>query len=372
MNANTQFDLHPDAESLNAFAEQTLAERERGRSWRIWRGAAAAGKSCFLAQEAAAEMEPAVEVAALRPAVRRGSWLRSWWFVWTPTAALAAAVGVAVYVHVRRVEVESEMAKVTTQTAPRLGVSNAGPAAAAPEKKDEAEARVKPGPAQPASEKRQAKKERPEAPTFAASPPGAFASESYGMRESKRSEADVPAVASGAGNPEPRTMAEARPEPAESAMRENQAQTSGAYESRAMDAAMAAKKSARAKTDELERSERSGGMQAAAASPSAQASPAPPPSYPLGAVLGPSGAFAAYKARPSELPSGLPAVSSVAAMSRMLAIDPAGSVFLSEDAGIRWKSVEKQWEGRAIRCAFRKDRVWMAEPRGQRPRGLKF
>ena len=93
-------------------------------------------------------------------------------------------------------------------------------------------------------------------------------------------------------------------------------------------------------------------MQAAAAAPAANASPAPAPapapSYPLSAVHGLSGAFAVYKARPSELPSGLPAVSSVAALSRMLAIDPAGSVFLSEDAGIHWKSVEKQWDGRAI------------------------
>jgi hypothetical protein len=177
------------------------------------------------------------------------------------------------------------------------------------------------------------------------------------MRESKRSEADVPAVASGAGNPEPSTMTEAKPELAGSAMRESQLQAFGSFESRAMDRsanrAAAAKKAAQANTtDESEKSERSGGMQAAAAAPAANASPAPAlapaPSYPLGAVHGPSGAFATYKARPSELPSGLPAISSVAAMSRILAIDPAGSVFLSEDAGIHWKSVEKQWEGRAI------------------------
>ncbi len=352
MNANTQFDLHPDAESLNAFAEQALAEQERGKIVAHLAGCSRCRQIVFLAQEAAVEMEPAVEVAAVRPALRRGSWLRNWWFVWAPTAALAATVAVAVYVHVRRVEIESEMAKVTTEAARRIGESHAGPAAAATEKKDESGTAMPAGPepAQPASQKRKAMPPSPVAPTIAASAPGTFAGESYGMRSSSGDEARSRAGAAGAGNPEPSALAEAKPEPAESAMRENQVQTFSVPESRAMDRTMAAKKSAQAKTDEPEKSEQRVELQAAAAAPEVQteAGPAPQPIPPVSAVHGLSGAFAVYKARPSELPSLLPAVSSVAALNRMLAVDPAGSVFLSEDAGIHWKSVEKQWKGRAI------------------------
>ena len=352
MKANTQFDLHPDAESLNAFAEQALAERERGEIVAHLAGCGRCRQIVFLAQEAAGAMEPA-EAVAVHRVVRRKSWLRSWWFVWAPTAALAATVAVAVYVHVRRVEIEQEMAKVTTEATPQIGASKGAPAAAAREQKADAGAAAAPEPTRPASEKRKALPPSPQAPTIAASASGTSASESYGMRASNRSAADLPTSASGTGTPAQSTMAEAKPEPAESAMGESQVQTSGADESRAMDRvmnraadrAMATRKSAEAKTEESERSVQ---MQAAAAAPAAQASPPPAPSYPPSAVHGVSGAFAAYKAQPSELPSGLPAVSSVAAMNRMLAIDPAGSVFLSEDAGMHWKSVEKHWEGRAI------------------------
>jgi hypothetical protein len=48
------------------------------------------------------------------------------------------------------------------------------------------------------------------------------------------------------------------------------------------------------------------------------------------------------------LPSGLNAVSSAAAPDRMLAVDPAGAVFLSHDAGRHWEAVPRQWTGKVI------------------------
>jgi hypothetical protein len=48
------------------------------------------------------------------------------------------------------------------------------------------------------------------------------------------------------------------------------------------------------------------------------------------------------------LPSGLPAVSSAAIGRRMLAIDKAGALFLSVDAGDHWQRVLQQWAGRAV------------------------
>jgi len=49
------------------------------------------------------------------------------------------------------------------------------------------------------------------------------------------------------------------------------------------------------------------------------------------------------------LPSGLPALSAVAAGHRQLAIDTANKLFLSNDDGLRWKPIPAQWKGRAVK-----------------------
>jgi photosystem II stability/assembly factor-like uncharacterized protein len=49
-----------------------------------------------------------------------------------------------------------------------------------------------------------------------------------------------------------------------------------------------------------------------------------------------------------RLPSGLPAVSTATAQHHMLAIDLAGALYVSEDAGKNWKPVVRQWTGRAV------------------------
>jgi hypothetical protein len=57
---------------------------------------------------------------------------------------------------------------------------------------------------------------------------------------------------------------------------------------------------------------------------------------------------AAPEARSASLPSGLTAVSTVTAQNRTLAIDQAGTLFLSEDSGSNWLTVAQQWTGRAV------------------------
>jgi hypothetical protein len=49
-----------------------------------------------------------------------------------------------------------------------------------------------------------------------------------------------------------------------------------------------------------------------------------------------------------RLPSGLNAVSSAIMLDRVLAVDPAGTVFLSPDAGRHWEIVPVQWTGKAV------------------------
>jgi len=50
---------------------------------------------------------------------------------------------------------------------------------------------------------------------------------------------------------------------------------------------------------------------------------------------------------PAPLPSKLPAASTVTAASHTLAIDTAGALFLSTDAGRHWTAIHPQWQGKA-------------------------
>ena len=73
MNSNSQLEFHPDAESLNAFAEKALPERERGQIVAHLAGCSRCRQVIFLAQQADPEMEAAVPVA--HSTGRSGSWL---------------------------------------------------------------------------------------------------------------------------------------------------------------------------------------------------------------------------------------------------------------------------------------------------------
>jgi hypothetical protein len=61
-----------------------------------------------------------------------------------------------------------------------------------------------------------------------------------------------------------------------------------------------------------------------------------------------SGFSGALMARSIHLPSRLPALSIASADHRMLAIDKKGALFFSEDSGLTWEKVKRQWTGRAI------------------------
>jgi hypothetical protein len=50
-----------------------------------------------------------------------------------------------------------------------------------------------------------------------------------------------------------------------------------------------------------------------------------------------------------KLPSRLPVGSSVSVGKQVLSLDDAGTLFLSRDAGKRWKKVHLQWAGKAVR-----------------------
>ena len=57
---------------------------------------------------------------------------------------------------------------------------------------------------------------------------------------------------------------------------------------------------------------------------------------------------AAHNVLGKTLPSGLAAIAAASASHHLLAIDSAGALFLSEDAGAVWEPVSAQWTGRAV------------------------
>jgi hypothetical protein len=75
--------------------------------------------------------------------------------------------------------------------------------------------------------------------------------------------------------------------------------------------------------------------------PAASAEPAP-----MFGIKSPRGVTT--PARPIQLPSGLTAVSVTSGRHFLLAIDEAGALFLSEDRGVTWERVNKQWVGRVV------------------------
>ena len=54
------------------------------------------------------------------------------------------------------------------------------------------------------------------------------------------------------------------------------------------------------------------------------------------------------------LPNGLTAISTAAAQHRLLAIDSAGALFLSNDFGKSWEPIAQQWTSKALQVRVNK------------------
>ena len=110
MNPTIQPGMHPDAESLTAFAEQVLPLAEREEILAHMSACRRCREVVFLAQHAAEEDQstPVVLVAEERSRPRK-SWF-DWRWAWIPAAACAGLIGVAVVQHNRRVATETQTA----------------------------------------------------------------------------------------------------------------------------------------------------------------------------------------------------------------------------------------------------------------------
>ena len=360
MNSNSKLELHPDAESLNAFAEQALPERERGEIVAHLAKCGRCREVVFLAQEAAVEAEPeyglAVAAAAApafaaapasEAAPQRESWFKSWRVAWVPIGALAVGLSAAYLVHVRHEEIAVEQARVAREAAAH-NVEMAATVPASPmsgKAVPPATETVPPG----------QKKLKPELPGIAAKEMTPVAaplplSESRAMVASSSAYAGRRAEEFGAGVPAMDVAAGSKPEPVPAAKRKEQESAGDALQARGMGTDKSPQVGAveQGKKDEFQ-----GVVAAAAPMAQVEANSAYSASAEVSGrtISGQSrkiGASALYKAKTAPLPSGMIPVSRETTQGRTVAVDAAGGVFLSEDAGGHWGSVAKQWGGRAV------------------------
>lgn len=348
MNSTSQLDFHPDAESLNAYAEQALPERERGQ---IVAHLAVCGRCrqvIFLAQEAASGLETGASAAVptAHSAARTGSWLSGWRLAWIPAAVLAAVVGLAVVVHFRQPQPGTEMARIAPESAP-LDEGNI----ARPSANEGTLVQKVQTPASPAAAKLSERKAQP-APVLAISEAalGAAAPSAVPANETVTVATAPPLLRteneSSAG--QVINMSQLEPEPAAAARQPQH--VAGVYSSNAtavyapktkMDN-MAAERALASQKAEA-RFDGAGG----ASDSRIQMKAAKHSSYDASAQMPVIQFEAAREEKTAPLPSGLAVVSTVTAQTRTLAIDQAGTLFLSEDSGSHWEQVARQWAGRA-------------------------
>jgi len=341
MNSISQLDIHPDAESLNAFVEQALPEGERGQ---ILAHLAACGRCrqvVYLAQEAAGPLP--IRPAEAQPAgSRMGSWFGGWRLAWIPAAALAALVSVAVLVQVRRAgpgsqsgqEAGSEMAKVAPQSAPQNAVrtvepSQVSPAPASADAAKPLEKKAGAATAPPPSRELSAK-------TGPSAPPAA----EYGSIATARAEGNGIALSPGAAL---HGVAAAQFKPESPAASPQPQHTFDEVSNKSTDAPLNETKVGGIR----EGAEVSSAQPVISSQQTAELRTAPAKSLAL-ARKGPARVGIEFQANSTKLPSGLVVQSTATAQHRTLAIDLAGSLFLSADLGTHWEPVARQWSGRAV------------------------
>jgi hypothetical protein len=296
MSGNTQFDLHPDAESLNAFAEHALAEQERERMMAHLAVCSRCREIVFLAQK---ELEPELAATAVPHAGKRGPWFRNWRLAWIPVGALAAGITVAYVTHARHEELAKQMAVVERQASPVTVTPQASPLPTESVKGAE-------------KARKQVRPMIPQVPPPAPSVP----------EELKA----APEAAMARRLPEPQRVAGGMQVPA----------------------------AGNAVTASAESSTLAQGQVTAAYAPMAQAEAAAA-ARAARIRSAPNTSMAVYVAGPTVLPSGLAAVSTAMARRNVLAVDKAGSLFFSTDGGAHWENIGRQWSGKAVAVRTRQE-----------------
>ena len=354
MNPTAQSGMHPDAESLTAFAEQLLPAAERDQILVHMATCRRCREVVFLAQHAASEDQPAA-VTGPATAKQRAPWFSGWKWMWIPATAFAGLIGVAVVQHFRHAAPETQMTAKLSQTdalsspQPAKAPATSPKLAIHPTEELQKAQPVRPSAvrddALPRADKDQMKRldekksiERNELAAGASgtpigASPGLLGGSVHGAMsaKAKSSPYDGPAAAN---QLQQQNLAQ------QNVLQEPQDIAADAANKPVMTHAAPASAS-QAVTVQAERME--------LAPKPASAAPPQVSSIPL-SNLKYDGLSNAHKI---TLPSGLGVLSQASEASRSIALDTAGTMFLSEDEGKHWQPIHTQWTGRAIHVRTR-------------------
>ncbi len=370
MTGAAQHGLHPNAERLNAFAEQALGEGERGEVLQHLAVCGRCRQVVALAREAVEEevYEHAAAAAPPRPALQPDGWWKRWRVVWVPAAVTTAVAVTSLSVYLRQVEQRATAIRIAEQPQNKA----AAPASAAPPAEiAEAAPPASPVQAAPAPQKRTA--QRPSAP--------------LSRQRLDRSPMIVDKLPSIGGAPAPEL-----PLPAENASPELggtgflTAGRPASYQSSAAVERLAEKKEQAIKKQPVQTSAVYGGLFDASAAPvvgekatgssaagvasnqaavTAERSALRPASAASFGALGQLKAGVLSTARiasPFHLPSGLRIISMASSGERKVALDEADALFVSTDSGKTWERVATQWTGRPVMVRRAPDSSTQPEP----------
>jgi hypothetical protein len=350
MKPTAQSGMHPDAESLTAFAEQLLPAAERDQILVHMTTCRRCREVVFLAQHAASEDQPAA-VTVVATAKQRAPWFSGWKWMWIPATAFAGLIGLAVVQHFRQAAPETQMAAKLSQTD---AFSNPEPA--------KAPATTPKSAIHPTEELQKAQKANPsEVRDDSLSRADKDQLKQLGEQKSiEQNELAVgasgtpngasPALAGGSVHGTMAGKAKSSPYDGPAAanqfQQQNPAQPNAGQESQDV-AADATNKPATASAAPASESQ-AVTVQAEKKELAPKAALAAPPQAPS-VSLSNLKYDGLDKVQKIILPSGLGALSVASEGSRSIALDTAGTMFLSEDDGKHWQPIHAQWTGRAIR-----------------------
>jgi hypothetical protein len=357
MTASSQHGFHPDAESLSAFSEQALEGRERGEVLAHLAVCGRCRQVVALAREAA-DADNKTAAVPPRKTVAPTAWWKQWRLVWVPTAIVAAFAVASISIYVERADRHGPDINIAEQnpppsvTPPSTPTSTEKakvehPAATAPATAPAHAAKHEhtgapepmPAPAPPVVEAQLPQESR-------APEPGVTNREGFRREASPMSRREAmqapPELTAGAMRPD-----DSRPASGAGEAQQKQAEERSQEETETSRVRSFKAKAATAGVHGAITAPPTGATETATAAPPVEKPPAAP------AEPAPMLGFKRMWDVPTltsriQLPSGHASVSAASRGNLLLAIDKAGTLFLSEDRGVRWERIATQWTGRAV------------------------
>jgi hypothetical protein len=285
-----------------------------------------------------------VATAARRTGIQPDAWWKRWRIVWVPTAVVAAFAAASISVYIRQAAQSEKTIKIAEQTA----TQNVTMASNRPQPEPAKAAAAAPGEVAEVGKGKRAASTTPGArgrgrEVLYVGRPDYF--RNMGVPEPPPSNVQEQELAAELASSEKQSNNAAPPPSAMNGVLASKLEAPAKQPARSGAAPAVDALAEQKKQIEAEAVER---HMFAATAPQPEALIAPSSSIEALKGRNVGGLSAARMAIAIHLPSGLPAVSMASAGQRMLAIDQAGTLFLSEDQGGTWEPVTRQWTGHAV------------------------